>query len=292
MANNSFKVKSDIWPIKAYKNLDFLNSPDARTIRILCEFVEPETRFRHFRIRNTIVFFGSTRIVPLSVAEQNLKQLEDRRAIGTEPAEALAAKIEQAQRAIIMSRYYEDAALLSEKLTRWSLSIEDAKKRFYICSGGGPGIMEAANRGAHNAGGPSIGLNISIPFEQEPNPYMTQELSFEFHYFFIRKFWFFYLGKALVVFPGGFGTLDELFELLTIVQTHKSKKYMPIILYGTKYWNELINFNAMIKWGTISEQDLKLFRFFDDVDAAFEFLKDELTEHYLNESSENKKTES
>ena len=292
MANNSFKVKSDNWPIKAYKNLDFLNSPDARTIRILCEFVEPETRFRHFRIRNTIVFFGSTRIVPLSVAEQNLKQLEDRRAIGTEPSEALAAKIEQAQRAIIMSRYYEDAALLSEKLTRWSLSIEDVKKRFYICSGGGPGIMEAANRGAHNAGGPSIGLNISIPFEQEPNPYMTQELSFEFHYFFIRKFWFFYLGKALVVFPGGFGTLDELFELLTIVQTHKSKKYMPIILYGTKYWNELINFNAMIKWGTISEQDLKLFRFFDDVDAAFEFLKDELTEHYLNESSENKKTES
>jgi hypothetical protein len=292
MANNSFKVKSDNWPIKAYKNLDFLNSPDARTIRILCEFVEPETRFRHFRIKNTIVFFGSTRIVPLSVAEQNLKQLEDRRSIGTEPVEALTAQIEQAQRAVIMSRYYEDAVLLSEKLTRWSLSIEDVKKRFYICSGGGPGIMEAANRGAHNAGGPSIGLNISIPFEQEPNPYMTQELSFEFHYFFIRKFWFFYLGKALVVFPGGFGTLDELFELLTIVQTHKSKKYMPIILYGTKYWNELINFNAMIKWGTINEQDLKLFRFFDDVDAAFEFLKDELTEHYLNESSENKKTES
>ena len=292
MANNSFKVKSDNWPIKAYKNLDFLNSPDARTIRILCEFVEPETRFRHFRIKNTIVFFGSTRIVPLSVAEQNLKQIEDRRSIGTEPAEALTAQIEQAQRAVIMSHYYEDAALLSEKLTRWSLSIEDAKKRFYICSGGGPGLMEAANRGAHNAGGPSIGLNISIPFEQEPNPYMTQELSFEFHYFFIRKFWFFYLGKALVVFPGGFGTLDELFELLTIVQTHKSKKYMPIILYGTKYWNELINFNAMIKWGTISEQDMKLFRFFDDVDAAFALLKDELTEHYLNESSENKKTES
>jgi hypothetical protein len=292
MANNPFKVNSDIWPIKAYKNLEFLNSPDARTIRILCEFVEPETRFRHFRIRNTIVFFGSTRIVPLSVAEQNLKQLEDRRSTGKEPAEALTAKIEQAQRAVIMSRYYEDAALLSEKLTRWSLSIEDARKRFYICSGGGPGIMEAANRGAHNAGGPSIGLNISIPFEQEPNPYMTQELSFEFHYFFIRKFWFFYLGKALVVFPGGFGTLDELFELLTIVQTHKSKKYMPIILYGTKYWNELINFNAMIKWGTISEQDMKLFRFFDDVDAAFEFLRDELTQHYLNESSENKKTES
>jgi len=290
MANNSFKVNSGTWPIKAYKNLEFLNSPDARTIRILCEFVEPEARFRHFRIRNTIVFFGSTRLVPLSKAAQNLKQLENRRS-GKKLAEALSAQIEQAQRALIMARYYEDAALLSEKLTRWSLRIKDAKKRFYICSGGGPGIMEAANRGAHNAGGPSIGLNISIPFEQEPNPYMTPELSFEFHYFFIRKFWFFYLGKALVVFPGGFGTMDELFELLTIVQTHKSKKYMPIILYGTNYWNELINFNAMIKWGTISEQDLKLFRFFDDVDTAFEFLKDELTQHYLNASSENKKTE-
>jgi len=290
MALNSFKTNSDTWPIKAYKNLEFLNSPDARTIRILCEFVEPEARFRHFRIRNTIVFFGSTRLVPLSVAAQNLKQLEDRRS-GKKPAETLAAQIEQAQHAVIMARYYEDAALLSERLTRWSLSIKDAKKRFYICSGGGPGIMEAANRGAHNAGGPSIGLNISIPFEQAPNPYMTPELSFEFHYFFIRKFWFFYLGKALVVFPGGFGTMDELFELLTIVQTQKSKKYMPIILYGTKYWNELINFNAMIKWGTISEQDLKLFRFFDDVDSAFEFLKDELTQHYLNESSENRKTE-
>jgi uncharacterized protein (TIGR00730 family) len=289
MAKNSFKANSGTWPIKAYKNLEFLNSPDARTIRILCEFIEPEARFRHFRIRNTIVFFGSTRVVPHDVAEQNLKQLESKLSTGKEPAEALAAKIELAQRAVIMSRYYEDAALLSEKLTRWSLSIEDVKRRFYICSGGGPGIMEAANRGAHNAGGPSIGLNISIPLEQAPNPYMTKELSFEFHYFFIRKFWFFYLGKALVVFPGGFGTMDELFELLTIVQTHKSKKYMPIILYGTKYWNELINFNAMIKWGTISEQDMKLFHFFDNVDSAFEFLRDELTQHYLSESSGNKK---
>jgi len=282
MPLNSFKINSATWPIKAYKNLDFLNSPDARTIRILCEFIEPETRFRHFRIRNTIVFFGSTRIVPLSVAEQNLRQLETVRSTDRDSAEARAEKIERAQRAVIMSRYYEDAVLLSEKLTRWSLGIEDAAKRFYICSGGGPGIMEAANRGAQNAGGQSIGLNISIPLEQEPNPYITKELSFEFHYFFIRKFWFFYLGKALVVFPGGFGTLDELFELLTIVQTHKSKKYMPIILYGSQYWNELINFNTLIKWGTISEKDVQLFRFFDDVDSAFEFLRHELTQHYLS----------
>ncbi len=282
MPQNSFKINSAVWPIKAYKNLDFLNSPEARTIRILCEFIEPETRFRHFRIRNTIVFFGSTRIVPLGEAQQNLKQLEAARAAGAEPTEELAVKIEQAQRAVTMSRYYEDAALLSEKLTRWSLSIDDPAKRFYICSGGGPGIMEAANRGAHNAGGQSIGLNISIPLEQEPNPYITKELSFEFHYFFIRKFWFFYLGKALVVFPGGFGTLDELFELLTIVQTHKSKKYMPIILYGRQYWNELINFDTLIRWGTVSEKDLQLFRFFDDVDSAFDFLRHELTQHYLS----------
>lgn len=282
MPANSFKINSGTWPIKAYKNLDFLNSPDARTIRILCEFVEPETRFRHFRIRNTIVFFGSTRIVPLSVAEQNLKQLEAVRCADREFVEEHAEKIERARRAVIMSRYYEDAVQLSEKLTRWSSGIEDAAKRFYICSGGGPGIMEAANRGAQNAGGQSIGLNISIPLEQEPNPYITKELSFEFHYFFIRKFWFFYLGKALVVFPGGFGTLDELFELLTIVQTHKSKKYMPIILYGRQYWNELINFNTLIKWGTISEKDVQLFRFFDDVDSAFEFLREELTQHYLS----------
>jgi len=200
--------------------------------------------------------------------------------------EHLKEKFEQAQRGLIMSRYYEDAALLAEKLTRWSLSIENPAKRFYICSGGGPGIMEAANRGAQNAGGPSIGLNISLPFEQTPNPFQTRELSFEFHYFFVRKYWFFYLGKALVIFPGGFGTMDELFELLTLVQTQKTKKYMPIILYGSEYWNELINFNALVKWGTINREDLNLFHFFDDVDSAFEFLRDELLKLYPAEPAE------
>jgi hypothetical protein len=274
------------WPLKAYKNLDFLNSPDARTVRVLCEFLEPASRFRHLRVRNTIVFFGSTRIMARDAAEKKLQQLETECAAGTEQPEPLTRKIEQARRSLVMSRYYEDAALLAEKLTRWSLSIEDHAKRFYICSGGGPGIMEAANRGAQNAGGPSIGLNISLPFEQTPNSFQTKELSFDFHYFFVRKYWFFYLGKALVIFPGGFGTMDELFELLTIVQTQKTKKYMPIILYGTEYWNELINFNAMVKWGTIKEEDLRLFRFFDNVDGAFEYLQNELIKLYLPEPSE------
>jgi hypothetical protein len=284
--NNFDFMDSSQWPLKAYKNQVFLNSPDARPIRILCEFIEPGTRFRHFKVRNTIVFFGSNRIKPPEISAQNLKDIEDEIAITKQPDKSLDEKLKAAQRDVIMSRYYTDAMLLSEKLTRWSLSIEDERKRFYICSGGGPGIMEAANRGAYNAGGQSIGLNISIPAEQKPNTYQAKELSFEFHYFFIRKYWFFYLGKALIVFPGGFGTFDELFELLTIVQTHKTKKYMPIILYGTKYWNELINFKAMVKWGTIQEEDLNLFHFFDDVDKVFEFLREELTTHYLDESTE------
>jgi uncharacterized protein (TIGR00730 family) len=285
MTDNSDNDNNLTWPIKAYKNLDFLNSPDARTVRVLCEFVEPAARFRHLRVRNTIVFFGSTRITTRDAAEQNLRQIENECSASSGAQERLKEKLEQARRSLIMSRYYEDAALLAEKLTRWSLSIEDPAKRFYICSGGGPGIMEAANRGAQNAGGPSIGLNISLPFEQTPNPYQTRELSFDFHYFFIRKYWFFYLGKALVIFPGGFGTMDEMFELLTLVQTQKTRKYMPIILYGAEYWNELINFNALVKWGTISREDLNLFHFFDDVDSAFEYLRDELIKLYPAEPS-------
>ena len=286
MRKTSDNDASPNWPQKAYKNLDFLNSPDARTVRVLCEFLEPAARFRHLHVRNTIVFFGSTRILTREKAEQNLRQLENECPADAGARESLKEKIEHARRGLIMSRYYEEAALLAEKLTSWSLRIENPAKRFYICSGGGPGIMEAANRGAQNAGGPSIGLNISLPFEQTPNAYQTKELSFEFHYFFVRKYWFFYLGKALVIFPGGFGTMDELFELLTIVQTEKTKKYMPIILYGSEYWNELINFNAMVKWGTISKEDLSLFHFFDDVDRAFEFLRAELTKHYVIEPSE------
>jgi len=269
-----------LWPIKSYNNLDFLNSVDARTVRMLCEYLEPQSRFRKHGIRNTIVMYGSARVRPLEDSQQHLDQVESEIKPGTE-TEGLVRALEAAQSAVHMSRYYEDAATLSERLTRWSMGIKQDRKRFYVCSGGGPGIMEAANRGAHRAGGKSIGLNISLPFEQEPNLYQSRELAFEFHYFFMRKFWFVYLAKALCVFPGGFGTLDELFDLLTLVQTQKTRKQMPILLYGREYWEEIVNFNALQKWGMIDRDDLDLFRICNDVDGAFEYLTTELTNHYL-----------
>ena len=223
----------------AYLNDQFLNSPDARALRILSEFLEPLAHFRREKIRDTVVFFGSARI----------------REEGP------------------MSRYYEDARTLARLLTEWSGQFDVNQHRFVICSGGGPGIMEAANRGAHDGGGKTVGLNIGLPFEQFPNPYITPELSFEFHYFFMRKFWFSYLAKALVVFPGGFGTLDEMMEVLTLVQTQKLAKKMAIVVYGSAYWNEVINFQALVKHGTISAEDLSLFQFADDPETAFEILK-------------------
>ena len=269
------------WPMKAYKNLGFLNSPEGRIVRVLSEFMEPAARFERHHVYNTIVFFGSARTPPPEEAKKTLADLENQVARKRRPPRSLLRQYETARRDFAMSRYYEDASQLAEKLTRWSLGIRDKRKRFLICSGGGEGIMEAANRGARTAGGKSIGLNISLPMEQLPNRYQTRDLSFEFHYFFIRKFWFFYLAKALVAFPGGFGTMDELFELLTLVQTRKTKKYMPIVIYGTEYWNQILNFHALVEAGTISEEDLKIFRFFDDVDKAFTYLKGELTRHYV-----------
>jgi uncharacterized protein (TIGR00730 family) len=231
----------------AYKNESFLDSPDGRSLRILSEYLEPLSHFRDEKIRDTIVFFGSARI--------------------TENGP--------------MGRYFEDARTLAHKLTDWSDNLQNAACRFVICSGGGPGIMEAANRGASEAGGKTIGLNIGLPFEQRPNPYITPELSFEFHYFFMRKFWFAYLAKALVIFPGGFGTMDELFEILTLVQTRKLEKKIVILLYGSEYWNEVINFEAMVKHGTISPEDLTLMDRADDPATAFEILRDKLTRYYL-----------
>ncbi len=257
---------------KAYKNLEFLNSRDARVLRILAEYLEPQARFQRYRIRDTVVFFGSARAVPEDRAQELVRLAR---------ASADPRAILEAQRALRLSRYYEAARGLARKMTEWSKSLAQPARRFIVCSGGGPGIMEAANRGASEAAGLSVGLGISLPVEPAANPYITRELAFEFHYFFMRKFWFVYLAKALVVFPGGFGTLDELFELLTLVQTHKAQKPMPIVLYGREYWNEVAGFQAMVRWGTIGEADLGLFRVCDSTEEAFDYLREQLTALYL-----------
>jgi hypothetical protein len=269
--------------VKAYNNYEFLNSPPARVIRVLAEMVEPLDRFRRHNVWNTVVFFGSARALPMAEARKRLKNIEAAIKNTRKPSLRLKKELELAKRGLGMARYYEDALKLSEKLTRWFKEVEESRnKRFVICTGGGPGIMEAANRGAKKAGGKSVGLNISLPMEQEPNRYQTPELSLEFHYFFIRKFWFFYLGKALVVFPGGFGTLDEFFELLTLIQTHKTNKPMPVVLYGSEYWKDIVNIEQLVKWGTVSAEDLKLYRTFDRVEPAFEYLREQLLRYYVD----------
>jgi len=257
----------------------FLHSSEGRMIRILYEMNAPKAMFREHSVENTIVFFGSARTPSLDVAQNNLRELEEEKK--SADSTDLQQKIRRAQNELKMSRYYEAAADLAEKLTLWSLDIVQQEKHFYICSGGGPGIMEAANRGADRAGGHSIGFNINLPFEQDPNTYQTDQVSFEFHYFFVRKFWFAYLAKALVVFPGGFGTLDELFEMLTLMQTGKMVKPMPVVLFGKEFWDEILNFDALVKWGLVSEKDLKLFRIYDDVDEAFDYIKTSIINNFL-----------
>ena len=253
----------DDWPVKSYRNQDFLASPDARTLRVLAEYLEPESRFEANKISDTIVFFGSARTQPRDKAESALA------AVRRHGDEHQIARLETN---LEMARYYEDSRELARKLTEWSKGLEKGRRRFVICTGGGPGIMEAANRGASDAKGLNIGLNISIPHEQHANPYISRELNFEFHYFFTRKFWFIYLAKALVIFPGGFGTMDEFFELMTLLQTGKLGKKVPILLYGSKYWDAVINFDAMVRYGTISAEDLNLFHKSDDVDDAFGYI--------------------
>ncbi len=248
--------------VKAYKNLDFLNSPEARTIRILCEYEEPKQRFEDQNVENTIVLFGSARTAS---REKALLALEEAKAGGDSDA------ITGAEKRLIQSRYYEEARELSRRLTQWSVDRDQTE--YLVCTGGGPGIMEAGNRGAADVpGGRSVGLGISLPFEEDLNEYVSPELDFEFHYFFTRKYWFMYLAKALVVFPGGFGTLDEFAELLTLVQTQKITKSLPIVLYGPDYWTEVINVDKMVEWGTISAKDLDLFHHSDSVQDAYEYL--------------------
>ena len=262
--------QSRFQPIKAYENPGFLNSRHARALRILSEYVEPESRLRELEVKDTIVVFGSARIPSREAAE---KALEEARAKGEDLAPY--------EKRLDSSKYYEAARELSRRLTEWSKSLEGTERRFVICSGGGPGIMEAANRGASEAKGENIGLNISLPFEQNDNPYITRRLSFMFHYFFMRKFWFMYLAKAFLVMPGGFGTLDEFLEVVTLVQTLKIKKKVPIVLFGKTYWESILNFDPMVEFGTISATDLDLFFMTDSIDEAYEHITQHLLEHAM-----------
>ena len=236
----------------AYRNRDFLDGPEGRSLRILSEYLYPLSHFRRERVHDTVVFFGSARLMEMGP----------------------------------LGRYYNDARELARRLTAWSDGLPDSHRRFVVCSGGGPGIMEAANRGASDAKGKTVGLNIGLPFEQRPNPFVTPELNFEFHYFFMRKFWFSYLAKALIVFPGGFGTMDEMMEILTLMQTQKLMKRMVVLLYGTTFWKEVINFDALVRHGMIAADDLNLFEFADDVDTAFKILETGLTKYYLQDEQE------
>ncbi|MFQ6674210.1 MAG: TIGR00730 family Rossman fold protein [Fidelibacterota bacterium] len=249
---------------KFYKDLDFLTSPDARPARLLSEYFGPLRLFKRFKIKDTIVFFGSARIPsPEKAAELTTKDPRNNRGL------------------LSLAPYYEDARKLAFRLTKWSKGLRNSNHRFIVTSGGGGGIMEAACRGASEADGYAIGLNISLPYEQQGNPYITDELDLEFHYFFMRKFWFLYLAKAMVIFPGGFGTLDELMELLTLIQTGKIKKKLPVVIYGRDYWNQAINLEFLSQRGTISEGDLNLFHVADSVDEVFDFLTAELTKVHL-----------
>ena len=279
----------------AYENPDFLNSPDGRIFRIIAEYQEPMVRFRRERVQDTVVFFGSARFHERDVTTHALRQVELLENTGsTTPAptdeqpaspdevvsgEASLQRLRLAEAAVEMSGYYEDARTLAGMVSKWSMGLPGRRHRYVITSGGGPGIMEAANRGAYEAGAKTIGLNIKLPFEQMPNPYITPALNFEFHYFFMRKYWFAYLAKALVVFPGGFGTLDEMFEILTLAQTQKLAKKITVIIYGSSYWNSVINLDVLAEKGAIAMKDKELFQFADTPEQAFEMLKAGLEEN-------------
>jgi uncharacterized protein (TIGR00730 family) len=261
----------------AYQNERFLNSPDGRILRILSEYVEPLARFRREQIQDTVVFLGSARIKKQRQAESALAGWKS----GPEATPEQEKGLKRAQTAVDMARYYEDARRMAYLLTEWSIKIPAKRRRFVVTTGGGPGIMEAANLGAQEAGGKTVGLNINLPLEQFPNSYVTPSLNFEFHYFFMRKFWFAYLAKALVIFPGGFGTLDELFEILTLAQTEKLAKKILVVIYGRQYWDKVLNLQHMADTGTISPADLDLFRIVDSPEEGFEYLREGLTKYHL-----------
>ena len=265
-------------PQLAYRNLRFLESADARALRIVSEYFDPLARLRRAGAQHTVVFFGSARILPRDTAVRKLREVEA--LIKEGGSGALQAALKSARMAVHMSRYYEEARELSRLLTAWAMNINHSPRFLMVCSGGGPGIMEAANRGAAEAGGKSIGLNIKLPMEQSPNPYITPELSRLFRYFFMRKLWFAQPAQALIVFPGGFGTMDEMWEFLTLIQTHKMGHRVTILLYGSKFWKRAVNFGWLLESGTVSNEDLKLIRFVDSPQQAFGILKDELGQRF------------
>jgi uncharacterized protein (TIGR00730 family) len=266
-------------PQLAYLNPEFLESAEARPIRILSEYLEPLRRFKEQKIQDTVVFFGSARVDSRDRAERALSTLHAR-GVNCDDRQ-YERELKKGRKAVEWARYYEEARELARLLTAWSGSLKSENHRFVVTSGGGPGIMEAANRGAREAGGKTVGLNISLPFEQRANPYITDGLQFEFHYFFMRKFWFAYLAKALVIFPGGFGTLDELFEILTLVQTSKLAKNIGVVLYGREYWDQVLELQPLAEWGAIADDDLKLLHYADTSTAAFEYLRDHLVANHL-----------
>ena len=251
---NKTKNTKDLLPEKAYKNLDFLNSKDARILRILSEYLYTKKQFEEEKIKNTIVIFGSAR------------------APSPEEVSGKEESIKGRSKSLKLAEYYDATRILSKRLSEWSKKLNQVDQKYVICSGGGPGIMQAANRGASEAETKSIALGISLPFENSPNPYVVPDLNFEFHYFFTRKFWFSYLAEAFVIMPGGFGTLDEFFEILTLIQTEKIRKDQPIVLFGKEYWSKLINFETLVDYGVIERKDLDLFFITSSVDEAYEHI--------------------
>ncbi len=272
-------------PPVPYLDKEFLGTPDARPLRILSEYLEPAARLRRYKVRDTIVFFGSARSVAPEVAAKIKEEVEDKINQSAALTTELEAERTRADQLIKLARYYDDAMELARRITEWSKGLTTGR-HFIICSGGSGGMMEAANRGASIARGKTIGLNINLPFEQKINPYVSREFIFNFHYFFMRKLWFVYPAKALVVFPGGFGTMDEMFEVLTLIQTRMPSKTMPVVLFGKEFWDDIIDFDALVRWGVVSPQDLDIFYKTDTVDDAFQYLTARLEELYFKKGLE------
>ena len=277
------RLKPQHAPKAPHEDHTFMSSTPARPIRILAEYIHPLAQLKKEGIGDTVVMFGSARIESHETALARYTRLKNAKTgrLGADGLKRHRLQLREAKSALEMSRYYEQARQLSHKLTTWALSLGPRPRRFVVCSGGGPGIMEAANRGAYEAGGKSIGLSIELPDEQFANPYISPELSFNFHYFFMRKLWFAQIAKALIGFPGGFGTMDELWEMMTLSQTGKMPKNTLILIYGRKYWNEVLNFKAMVRWGTIDKSEYDLLQFADTVDEAFEAIRFGLEKYHV-----------